>query len=217
MLLGKSGSGKSTLLRCINLLEIPSSGMLRFMNKKIFFNSKLKIQKHEINQIRMQIGTVFQNFQLFPHLTAIQNIIEGLIVVHKWPKPKAYSRAIELLRKVSLLNKADSWPAHLSGGQQQRIAIARALAAFPSVLLCDEPTSALDPELSAEVIKVLLLIAHEGTSMVIATHDLKLAKSIANYIIFLEEGRIIAQDTAHKFFSFPQGDPIKRFISKRML
>ena len=171
-LVGPSGGGKSTLLRCINLLEIPTSGRVQIGDEAIDFQPGAKVGWAAIQKLRRQTGMVFQNFQLFPHRTALDNVSEGLTTVLKWPKERARQRALELLEKVGLAHKADAWPATLSGGQQQRVAIARALAPSPRVLLCDEPTSALDPELSGEVVEVLAQLAREGTTMVIATHDL---------------------------------------------
>jgi cystine transport system ATP-binding protein len=156
---------------------------------------------------------VFQNFQLFPHRTAIENVMEGLVTVLKWPADKARDHAMELLRKVGMAHKADAWPATLSGGQQQRVAIARALAPSPRVLLCDEPTSALDPELASEVVDVLARLANEGTTMVMATHDLRLASKIANDVVFLEAGSIVETGSARNIFSAPQQERTKRFIS----
>ena len=158
-LVGPSGGGKSTLLRCINLLETPTSGSIRIGGEKIDFAPGRKIGWEAVQKLRRQTGMVFQNFQLFPHQTAIANVMEGLVTVLKWPADKARARAMELLEKVGMAHKADAWPATLSGGQQQRVAIARALAPSPRVLLCDEPTSALDPELAEEVVEVLSRLA----------------------------------------------------------
>src|SRR5690606_35963364 len=179
-LIGPSGGGKSTLLRCINLLETPTSGTVRIGDEALEFHPGGKVAAASILRFRRQTGMVFQNFQLFPHRTAIENVMEGLTVVLKWPQPKARRRALELLEKVGMAHKADAWPATLSGGQQQRVAIARVLAPSPRVLLCDEPTSALDPELAQEVVDVLDRLAEEGTTMVMATHDLRLASSVAD-------------------------------------
>ena len=166
-----------------------------------------------MRRIRLQTGMVFQNFQLFPHQTAIGNVMEGLVTVLKWPEAKARERAMALLEKVGMAHKADAWPATLSGGQQQRVAIARALAPSPRVLLCDEPTSALDPELSGEVVKVLSQLAREGTTMAMATHDLRLASRIANNVVFIEAGSVVETGTAGLIFSNPQELRTQRFIS----
>ncbi|KRB62847.1 ATP-binding protein [Rhizobium sp. Root708] len=212
-LVGPSGGGKSTLLRCINLLEIPTAGTIRLGDETLSFAPGQKTGWQAIQKIRRQTGMVFQNFQLFPHQTAIENVMEGLITVLKWPKEKARERAMELLTKVGMAHKADAWPSTLSGGQQQRVAIARALAPSPRVLLCDEPTSALDPELSAEVVDVLGRLASEGTTMVMATHDLRLASKIANDVVFLEAGSVVETGSARNIFTAPERERTKRFIS----
>ncbi|HEY6631665.1 MAG TPA: amino acid ABC transporter ATP-binding protein [Rhizobiaceae bacterium] len=210
-LVGPSGGGKSTLLRCINLLELPTSGRVTIGEAAIDFRPGAKVGWAAIQKLRRQTGMVFQNFQLFPHRTAIDNVAEGLVTVLKWPRERARARAMELLEKVGLAGKADAWPATLSGGQQQRVAIARALAPAPRVLLCDEPTSALDPELSGEVVEVLAQLAREGTTMVIATHDLRLASAIADEAIFLEAGVVV--EKGPELFSRPQRERTKRFIA----
>jgi cystine transport system ATP-binding protein len=212
-LVGPSGGGKSTLLRCINLLEIPTAGTIRLGEETLTFKPGQKTSWQAIQKIRRQTGMVFQNFQLFPHQTAIENVMESLVTVLKWPKEKARNRAMELLTKVGMAHKADAWPSTLSGGQQQRVAIARALAPSPRVLLCDEPTSALDPELSAEVVDVLGRLASEGTTMVMATHDLRLASKIANDVVFLEAGSVVETGSARNIFTAPERDRTKRFIS----
>jgi cystine transport system ATP-binding protein len=212
-LVGPSGGGKSTLLRCINLLEQPTIGTVRIGDDSADFEPGRKVAWQTVQRIRRQTGMVFQNFQLFPHRTAIENVMEGLLTVQKWPREKAESRARELLAKVGMTHKADAWPATLSGGQQQRVAIARALAPSPSVLLCDEPTSALDPELSAEVVDVLAQLAVEGTTMVMATHDLRLASRIANHVVFLEAGQVVESGSAEAIFNRPEHQRTRRFIS----
>ncbi|WP_333630263.1 amino acid ABC transporter ATP-binding protein [Agrobacterium cavarae] len=212
-LVGPSGGGKSTLLRCINLLELPSEGTVRIGTDSVSFHHGRKVAWQEIQKIRRQTGMVFQNFQLFPHKTAIENVMEGLLVVQKWPMEKARARAMELLTKVGMAHKADAWPANLSGGQQQRVAIARALAPSPKVLLCDEPTSALDPELSAEVVEVLGQLAREGTTMVMATHDLRLASKIAGLVVFLEAGKVVETGSSDVIFRNPQQERTRRFVS----
>ncbi|QPC87581.1 ATP-binding cassette domain-containing protein [Mesorhizobium sp. NBSH29] len=212
-LVGPSGGGKSTLLRCINLLEIPTSGTVRIGDEALSFSPGKKPSSSDIRRLRRQTGMVFQNFQLFPHRTALENVTEGLTTVLKWSVEKARAHAMELLEKVGMAQKADAWPATLSGGQQQRVAIARALAPSPRVLLCDEPTSALDPELSGEVVEVLGKLATEGTTMVMATHDLRLAANIANSVIFLEAGEIVETGSAKDVFENPQRERTKRFIT----
>lgn len=212
-LVGPSGGGKSTLLRCINLLELPSAGAVRIGDDRVEFVPERKVPWQAIQKIRRQTGMVFQNFQLFPHRTALENVMEGLVTVLKWPREKAQARAMELLTKVGMAHKTDAWPATLSGGQQQRVAIARALAPSPQVLLCDEPTSALDPELSAEVVEVLGKLAREGTTMVMATHDLRLASRIANHVVFLEAGEVVESGSAEAIFNAPKHERTRRFVS----
>ncbi|UHS59414.1 amino acid ABC transporter ATP-binding protein [Agrobacterium vaccinii] len=212
-LVGPSGGGKSTLLRCINLLELPTEGTVRIGDATTSFTAGQKTPWQSIQKIRRQTGMVFQNFQLFPHRTAIENVMEGLLIVQKWSREKARDRAMELLTKVGMAHKADAWPANLSGGQQQRVAIARALGPSPQVLLCDEPTSALDPELSEEVVDVLGKLAREGTTMVMATHDLRLASRIANNVVFLEAGKVVETGTADAIFRAPTQERTRRFVS----
>ena len=215
-LVGPSGGGKSTLLRCINLLEIPTAGAIRLGEERLDFAPGRKVGWPAIQKLRRQTGMVFQSFQLFPHQTAIGNVMEGLVTVLRWPRENAQQRARELLEKVGLGHKADAWPATLSGGQQQRVAIARALAPSPRVLLCDEPTSALDPELAGEVVEVLAQLAREGTTMVIATHDLRLASTIAQEAIFLDAGVVVEKGPARALFSNPERERTKRFIATLM-
>ena len=203
-LIGPSGSGKSTLLRCVNLLELPQAGSLQLGDEQLQFSAHGQPARQQLQQLRRQTGMVFQNFQLFPHRTVLGNVMEGLLVVQKWPPARARQRALELLEKVGMLHKADAWPATLSGGQQQRVAIARALAPSPRVLLCDEPTSALDPELASEVVAVLRQLADEGMTMLMATHDLRLAASIARRVVFLEAGQVVETGTAQDIFTRPQ-------------
>ncbi|KQV35703.1 MULTISPECIES: amino acid ABC transporter ATP-binding protein [unclassified Rhizobium] len=212
-LVGPSGGGKSTMLRCINLLETPTSGTIRLGEETIQFSPGKKVGWDAIQRLRRQTGMVFQNFQLFPHQTAIENVMEGLVTVLKWPKEKARARAEELLQKVGMAHKADAWPATLSGGQQQRVAIARALAPSPRVLLCDEPTSALDPELAEEVVEVLSRLAREGTTMIMATHDLRLASRVADQVLFLDGGLIVESGAPKAIFQTPERERTKKFIS----
>lgn len=212
-LIGPSGSGKSTLLRCVNLLEIPQSGELKIGQEQIQFSGKSHYGRNEIQRIRQQTGMVFQSFQLFPHLTVVENVMEGLITVQKWDKEKARQRALDLLEKVGMSHKADAWPNTLSGGQQQRVAIARALAPSPKVLLCDEPTSALDPELSLEVVAVLKQLAKEGVTMLMATHDLRLAANIARNVVFLEAGEIVEAGTSKAIFTQAKKRRTIEFVS----
>lgn len=212
-LVGPSGGGKSTLLRCMNLLEVPTAGSIEIAGDRLDFRPGQKIGMRAIQTLRRHSGMVFQNFQLFPHRTVIENVTEGLTTVLKWPKERARERAKALLDKVGLAHKADVWPSTLSGGQQQRVAIARALAPSPKILLCDEPTSALDPELSGEVVEVLAQLAREGTTMVMATHDLRLASRIATEVIVLDAGSIVETGPARDIFTRPQQERTKRFVS----
>ena len=212
-LIGPSGSGKSTLLRCINLLEIAQAGKLTIGNEEIIFSPAAAPKRKVVRRICQQTGMVFQNFQLFPHLSVLENIMQGLMVVQKWPRERARARAEELLAKVGLAHKRHAWPAMLSGGQQQRVAIARAMAPSPKVLLCDEPTSALDPELAQEVIAVLRQLAQEGTTMLMATHDLRLAANIASQVVFLESGQIVESGTSRDIFTRAKKTRTQLFIS----
>ena len=212
-LIGPSGSGKSTLLRCVNLLEIPQAGELRLGTASIRFSERHAPSRAQIQAIRQQTGMVFQNFQLFPHLSVIANVAEGLVTVLGWSKQRAWLRAGELLDKVGMSHKAEASPATLSGGQQQRVAIARALAPAPKVLLCDEPTSALDPELALEVVAVLKQLAAEGTTMLMATHDLRLAANMAQRVVFLEAGAIVESGTARAIFKQASQARTREFVS----
>ena len=212
-LIGPSGSGKSTLLRCVNLLEIPQAGELRLGTASIRFSERHAPSRAQIQAIRQQTGMVFQNFQLFPHLTVIANVAEGLLTVQGWEKERAYQRAGELLEKVGMSHKAQASPGTLSGGQQQRVAIARALAPAPKVLLCDEPTSALDPELALEVVAVLRQLAREGTTMLMATHDLRLAANIAHRVVLLEGGSIVESASAQTIFTQAKQARTREFVA----
>ena len=212
-LIGPSGSGKSTLLRCVNLLEMPDAGTLRLGDETVRFDARHKLSRDAVQRVRMQTGMVFQNFQLFPHQTVVDNVMEGLVTVQKWPKARARERALELLAKVGMQAKADAWPLNLSGGQQQRVAIARALAPSPRVLLCDEPTSALDPGLAVEVVEVLKQLASEGMTMLMATHDLRLAAAISREAVFLEDGRVVESGPSADLFSHPHDPRTAAFIS----
>ncbi|MFT4436438.1 amino acid ABC transporter ATP-binding protein [Caballeronia sp. 15715] len=212
-LIGQSGSGKSTLLRCVNLLEIPDTGSLTLGDERVEFSPTEKPSRDSVLRIRRKTGMVFQSFQLFPHRTVIQNVMEGLITVQRWDKERARARASALLEKVGISQKADAWPSTLSGGQQQRVAIARALAPSPDILLCDEPTSALDPGLAAEVIDVLSQLAKEGMTMLFATHDLRLAASIAREVVFLSGGSVIESGLAEDVFNRPKQAETANFVS----
>ena len=210
VILGSSGSGKSTLLRCINLLEIPDSGELELGDEKIKFGTKISAK--DMLPFREKTGMVFQSFNLFPHLSALQNVTEGPTQVLKIPKEEANKEALSLLEKVGLKGKEHEYPSRLSGGQSQRVAIARALAMKPSFLLLDEPTSALDPELEVEVLKVISELSHEHKSLIIVTHNMAFARRVADRILFLEGGNIAFDGSSEEFFSsdLPR---IKKFIS----
>jgi cystine transport system ATP-binding protein len=212
-LIGPSGSGKSTLLRCVNLLEIPEAGTLTLGDERIEFSRAGKPSRDAVLRIRRKTGMVFQSFQLFPHRTVIQNVMEGLVTVQRWDGERARERAFALLEKVGISQKADAWPSTLSGGQQQRVAIARALAPSPDILLCDEPTSALDPGLAAEVIEVLSALAKEGMTMLFATHDLRLAASIAREVVFLSGGSVVESGLAKDIFTRPERPETASFVS----
>jgi len=218
VIIGPSGSGKSTLLRTINHLEKVDRGTISLDGELIGYqvrNGKLHERREsEILVQRTEVGMVFQNFNLFGHLTALQNIIEAPIHARKIPKAKALARAKELLTRVGLADKADAYPRQLSGGQQQRVAIARALALDPKVVLFDEPTSALDPELVTEVLEVIKDLAKSGTTLIIVTHEIGFARDVADRIIFMDGGRVVEQGTPSELLTNPQHDRTKSFLSK---
>jgi len=211
-LIGPSGSGKSTLLRCVNLLEVPDAGSLTIGSETVHFIPGVRLGRAAVQGIRRQTGMVFQNFQLFAHQSAVQNVMEGLLTVKRWDKARAHDRALQLLDKVGLRAKADAWPASLSGGQQQRVAIARALAPEPAVLLCDEPTSALDPGLAAEVVAVLSELAREGMTMLMATHDLRLAAQVASHTVFLLDGAVVEAGASKAVFEQAHDPRTRDFV-----
>lgn len=214
VLVGPSGSGKSTMLRSLNLLEMPESGKYYFDDLELDF--KKGISKKEILEVRRETEMVFQNYNLFPHLTVLKNIIEGPVHVLKEDKESATKRAYELLEKVGLADKADAYPQQLSGGQAQRVAIVRSLAMNPRYILLDEPTSALDPELELEVLKVLLQLAKEKQSLIIVTHNLAFAQKVADKILFVEDGQILFQGPKDDFFN-SDNQRIKNFLSAMTL
>ena len=214
VLVGPSGSGKSTMLRSLNLLEMPESGKYYFDDLELDF--KKVISKKEILEVRRETEMVFQNYNLFPHLTVLKNIIEGPVHVLKEDKESATKRAYELLEKVGLADKADAYPQQLSGGQAQRVATARSLAMNPRYILLDEPTSALDPELELEVLKVLLQLAKEKQSLIIVTHNLAFAQKVADKILFVEDGQILFQGPKDDFFN-SDNQRIKNFLSAMTL
>ena len=213
-LIGHSGAGKSTLLRLINHLENPSGGRIRVGEIEIDASKPLKQQQGLIRKLRQHVGFVFQNFNLFPHRTALENVIEGPVVVKKEPRERAIERARRLLAKVGLAGKEDAYPKRLSGGQQQRVAIARALAMEPDVILFDEPTSALDPELVGEVLATIRGLAEEKRTMVIVTHEMSFARDVANRAIFIDKGVIVEQGEARALFSAPKEERTRQFLSK---
>ena len=216
-IIGPSGSGKTTLLRCLNLLEQPSGGQITVGAVHIDADRPLKGQQKLIRQLRQQAGFVFQNFNLFPHRTALENVIEGPVQVKKEPREEALAHARALLAKVGLGGKEDAYPKRLSGGQQQRVAIARALAMRPQVILFDEPTSALDPELVGEVLTTIRDLAEEKRTMVIVTHEMAFARDVADRAIFIDQGRIVEQGPAKTLFSAPQHERMRQFLSKFLL
>ncbi|MBS4845707.1 MAG: amino acid ABC transporter ATP-binding protein [Burkholderiales bacterium] len=206
-IIGPSGSGKSTILRCLNYLEEPSGGDILIDNIKLEKGTNL-------NAIRKEVGMVFQRFNLFPNMTVLQNIMLAPVEVRKISKQKAEEKALALLRRVGLEHKASSYPDELSGGQQQRVAIARALAMNPEVLLFDEPTSALDPEMVKEVLDVMKALAKEGMTMVVVTHEMGFAKEVADRVMFVDGGYILEENEPEEFFSNPQNERTKSFLSK---
>ena len=213
-IIGPSGSGKTTLLRCLNLLEIPNGGTIRVGDIEIDASRPLKPQQGLIRKLRQHVGFVFQNFNLFPHRTALENVIEGPVIVKKEPRDSAVQRARQLLAKVGLAGKEDAYPKRLSGGQQQRVAIARALAMQPDVILFDEPTSALDPELVGEVLATIRGLAQEKRTMVIVTHEMSFARDVANRAIFIDKGVIVEQGDAKTLFAHPREERTRQFLSK---
>lgn len=208
VVIGPSGSGKSTFLRCLNLLEEPTSG------KIVFEGNDLTDKKVDINKIREKMGMVFQQFNLFPHKTVLENLTIAPIKVKNISKQQAEKKAIELLERVGLANKAKAYPSSLSGGQKQRIAIARALAMEPDVMLFDEPTSALDPEMVGEVLAVMKDLAKEGMTMVVVTHEMGFAREVGDRIIFMDNGNIVEQGTPEEILSNPKNPRTIDFLSK---
>ncbi len=208
VVIGPSGSGKSTFLRCLNLLEEPTSGDI------IFEGQNITAKETDINLVRRRMGMVFQQFNLFPHLTVKENIKLAPVKLKIMSDEEADKRALELLARVGLPDKADSYPAQLSGGQQQRIAIARALAMNPDVMLFDEPTSALDPEMVGEVLEIMKELAEDGMTMVVVTHEMGFAREVATRVLFMDGGNIVEQNEPHQFFANPQNARLKDFLSK---
>ena len=213
-IIGPSGSGKTTFLRCLNFLEQPTSGRIKVGDIEIDSSKPINQQQGLVRRLRQHVGFVFQNFNLFPHRTALENVIEGPIVVKKMPREAATALGRKLLERVGLAGKEDSYPRRLSGGQQQRVAIARALAMEPEVILFDEPTSALDPELVGEVLATIRSLAEENRTMVIVTHEMSFARDVANRVIFFDKGVIVEQGEAKALFANPKEERTKQFLSK---
>ncbi len=207
VIIGPSGSGKSTILRCINRLEPIQSGHISFAGETI-------TDKTNLSRLRMQIGMVFQRFNLFPHKTVLENVMEAPLTVRKVNKTDAKENALRLLSKVGLAEKTDSYPKELSGGQQQRVAIARALAMNPKIMLFDEPTSALDPELVGEVLLTMKELAEDGMTMAVVTHEMSFAREVADRVIFMDQGVIVEQGTPADVFERPQHERTKAFLKR---
>ncbi len=210
VIIGPSGSGKTTFLRCLNILEVPTKGSLSIDQQTLDFNKK--VPKSYIPPFRRLTGMVFQNYNLFPHMTALENVMEGPLIVNKEEKAKVKDRARVLLEKVGLGDKMDFYPFQLSGGQQQRVGIARALAMEPKVMLFDEPTSALDPELVGEVLKVMKNLASEGMTMVVVTHEMRFAKEVADEVLFMDQGVVIEKGQPDQIFTDPKEERTRQFL-----
>ena len=208
VVIGPSGSGKSTLLRSLNLLEEPTSGTI------LFEGTDITDKKIDINKHRQKMGMVFQHFNLFPHKTIIENMILAPVEVKHVPKEEAKAKAMQLLERVGLADRADAYPIQLSGGQKQRVAIVRALCMEPDVMLFDEPTSALDPEMVGEVLDVMKELAHEGMTMVVVTHEMGFAREVGNRVLFMTDGKLVEQGSPTEIFEHPQSDRLRDFLSK---
>ncbi|CAN7676002.1 amino acid ABC transporter ATP-binding protein [Variovorax paradoxus] len=217
-IIGASGSGKSTLLRCLNFMEVPSAGQVvlkgRAVGRPVPGSDTLRYGEAELSEVRKQVGMVFQQFNLFPHMTVLQNVMEGLVTVKRLPAAEARERALAEIAKVGLAEKAAAYPGHLSGGQQQRVAIARALAMEPEVLLFDEPTSSLDPELVGEVLGTIRALADEGRTMLLVTHELGFAYHFANKVVFLADGLLHESGTPDEVLKHPKQERTQRFIER---
>ena len=217
VLIGSSGSGKSTLLRCINMLEIPDSGTVRIAGEAVALAGtpphRRVSDEAQIRRIRSGLGMVFQQFNLWSHMTVLGNVMEAPVLVQKREKAEVCGEAMEMLKKVGIADKADSYPAQLSGGQQQRAAIARALCINPRVMLFDEPTSALDPELEVEVLRVIKLLADEGRTMILVTHDMEFARSVGDRAVFLHAGKIEEEGPVEQVFGATRSARLKQFLN----
>lgn len=213
VIMGPSGSGKSTLLRCITFLEEPDNGIIKLGDKEVEADlPQNKQRKKVIRDLRQNTGFVFQQFNLFPHRTALENVMEGPIIIKKQNRELAREKAVSLLTKVGLAEKMNHYPSQLSGGQQQRVAIARALSMEPMVMLYDEPTSALDPELVREVLQVMKGLAKEGMTMVVVTHEMSFARDVADRVVFMDQGVIIEEGTATQIFNNPKEERTRTFL-----
>ncbi|PKM71804.1 MAG: polar amino acid ABC transporter ATP-binding protein [Firmicutes bacterium HGW-Firmicutes-16] len=208
VIIGSSGSGKSTLLRCINFLEKPQKGTINIDGTEINCKSK------NLHLVRRDVGMVFQHFNLFPHMTVMNNVIEGLTQVKKMNRQEALEVGRKMLDKVGMQEKADTYPSMISGGQKQRVAIARALAMNPKIMLFDEPTSALDPELVGDVLLVMKKLAADGMTMIVVTHEMGFAREVADRIIYMDEGRIVERGSAEDIYNNPQNERTKEFLSR---
>ncbi|WP_197425139.1 amino acid ABC transporter ATP-binding protein [Bordetella sp. N] len=216
-MIGPSGSGKSTLLRCINLLTMPDGGRIRVGERSMDFaegGAGRRIHEKELASYRATTGMVFQHFNLFPHMTTLQNVMEGPVTVKKVPKPQAREQALELLTRVGLAEKADAYPDMLSGGQKQRVAIARALALQPAVMLFDEATSALDPELVGEVLAVIKTLAEDGMTMILVTHEIAFAREVADQVIFMRDGVVVEAGPAAQVIDNPTQAATQSFLAR---
>jgi len=208
VIIGPSGSGKSTFIRCMNRLEVHQRGTIRVNGVALTDDVR------HIDQIRREVGMVFQSFNLFPHLTVLDNVTLAPRKVRRWSKPEADEKAMYFLRKVGIPEQASKYPGELSGGQQQRVAIARALTMEPKVMLFDEPTSALDPEVIGEVLDVMVNLAHEGTTMVVVTHEMGFAREVSDRVVFMDHGEMLEESTPEQFFTQPRHERLQTFLSK---
>ncbi len=217
-IIGPSGSGKSTLLRCLNHLERITSGRIyigdEIIDEREDGKNQLKVSQKKVSELCTGLGMVFQRFNLFPHMTVMENIMEAPVTVKKEPKEEVAKKAITLLEKVGLVDKKDEYPSRLSGGQQQRVAIARALAMEPSIMLFDEPTSALDPELVGEVLEVMKDLAREGMTMLVVTHEMGFAREVGSRVIFMDNGEIKEEGTPEEIFTNPKNERTRSFLQK---
>lgn len=211
VVIGPSGSGKTTMLRCLNVLETPTKGVISIEGQELDFSRP--VAKKNIATFRRLTGMVFQNYNLFPHKTALENVMEGPVIVKNEARDTARKKAIALLEKVGLGEKQDYYPAQLSGGQQQRVGIARALAMEPEVMLFDEPTSALDPELVGEVLKVMKDLAQEGMTMIVVTHEMRFAREAADEVIFMDQGIVVEKNKPEEIFNNPKEERTKKFLN----